>query len=79
MRGVRRPISSKPGSCTERAHVDAAGISGEVGAHYPGRSVACLVLLPSRGGGMGWQKSAEGIVGLLERAEGLNVDCWTGA
>ena len=39
MRGVRRPISSKPGSCTGRAHVDAAGISGKVGAHYPGRSV----------------------------------------
>ena len=36
---MRRRISSKPGSCTERAHVDAAGISGRVGVHYPGRSV----------------------------------------
>ena len=38
MGGVRRQISSKPGSCTECAYVYAAGISGKVGAHYPGRS-----------------------------------------
>ena len=36
---VRRPISSKPGTCTEGMDVYAAGISVKVGAHYPGRSV----------------------------------------
>ena len=35
---MRRPLSSKSGTCTEGAHVDAAGISAKVGAHYPGRS-----------------------------------------
>jgi len=34
----------------------------------------CLVLPASQGAGMGWQKSAEGIVGLLDRAEGLNMN-----
>jgi len=32
------------------------------------------VLPVSQGAGMGWQKSAEGIVGLLDRAEGLNMN-----
>jgi len=36
---MRRQISLKSNTCTESAHVDAAGISGKVGAHYPGRSV----------------------------------------
>ncbi len=35
---MRRPISSKPDTCTEGMDVDAAGISVKVGAHYPGRS-----------------------------------------
>lgn len=34
----------------------------------------CLVLPASQGAGMGWQKSAEGILGLLDRAEGLNMN-----
>ena len=33
---------------------------------------ACLVLPASRDVGMGWQKSAEGIVGSLDRAKGPN-------
>jgi hypothetical protein len=36
---MRRHISSKSDTCTEGVVVDAAGISGKVGAHYPGRSV----------------------------------------
>ena len=37
--GVRRPISSKPDTCTERCDVDPTGLSVKVGAQYPGRSV----------------------------------------
>ena len=36
---MRGRISSKSSTCTEGVAVDAAGISGKVGAHYPGRSV----------------------------------------
>ena len=36
MRGL---LNSKSSTCTEGVAVDAAGISGKVGAHYPGRSV----------------------------------------
>ncbi len=62
---MRRRISSKSGTCTERAVVDAAGISVKVGVHYPGRSVDLpLVLMTSRGVVMDRQKSAEGIVGV---------------
>ena len=39
----------------------------------------CLGLVTSRGVGMDWQKSAEGIVGSFDRAEGLNMDYGTGA
>ena len=35
---MRRPLSSKPRTCTEGTHVYAAGISAKVGAHYPERS-----------------------------------------
>lgn len=35
-RWVRGPISLKPKVCTGGAHVNAAGISGKAGAHYPG-------------------------------------------
>jgi len=63
---MRRQIFSKSDSCTEGMDVDAAGISGKVGAHYPGRSVRLLFELPpSRGDGMVGQKSAEGRVGSL--------------
>jgi len=40
---MRGPINSKSSTCTEGAVVDAAGISGKVGAHYPGRSVGNAV------------------------------------
>jgi len=36
---MRRPINSKSSTCMEGVVVYAAGISGKVGAHYPGRSV----------------------------------------
>jgi len=36
--GVRRPLSSKPETCTERCDVNPTGISVKVGASYPGRS-----------------------------------------
>lgn len=35
---MRRRISSKSDTCTERAGVYATGISEKAGAHYPGRS-----------------------------------------
>ena len=36
---MRRRRSLKSNTCTESRDVDAAGISGKVGTHYPGRSV----------------------------------------
>ena len=36
---MRGPIDSKSHTCTAGVSVNAAGISGKVGAHYPGRSV----------------------------------------
>ena len=66
--GVRRPISSKPETCTERCNVYPTGISVKVGASYPGRSARAprvtSVLLASRGAGMPLQKSAEAIIGV---------------
>jgi hypothetical protein len=73
---VRRPISSKPGTCTETAGVDAAGISGKVTRITPGGLIACHWLPPLRGGGMGDQKSADAIVGGSPVTEGLNM--WNG-
>ena len=35
---MRRHVSSKSDTCTERLAVDVAGISVKVSAHYPGRS-----------------------------------------
>ena len=64
--GVRRPLSSKPETCTERRDVNPTGISVKVSAQYPGRSArvprGTSVLPPSRDGGMLVQKSAEAIV-----------------
>ena len=70
---MRRQISSKSDTCTEGMDVDAAGISVKVGAHYPGRSVDLPCATGIERCGMGRQKSAEGIVGLLDRAEGPNM------
>ena len=60
---MRRQLSSKSDTCTESMVVYAAGISVKVGAITRGDLPICLVLPASQGAGMGWQKSAEGIVG----------------
>ena len=60
--GVRRQISSKPETCTERYDVNPTGISMKVARITLGGPSACLVLLASRGAGMDCQKSAEVIV-----------------
>ena len=73
MRGLR---DSKSSTCTESAEVYAAGISGKVGALTRGGLTAGRrrgdtehrEVWPSR------QKSAEGIVGWLDAAEGLNTE-----
>ena len=57
-----------------------SGYKREGGCVLPGEVCQpAYVLRSSRGDGKGWQKSAEGIVGLLDRAEGLNMDYRTGA
>jgi hypothetical protein len=62
---MRRQLSSKSDTCTERADVDAAGISVKAGVHYPGRSVDVLFeLQPPRGDRKRQQKSAEAKVGI---------------
>jgi len=76
---VRSQISSKPHTCTEDMDVDAAGISVKVARITLGDLPICHVLPSSRGDGMNRQKSADGIVGFLNRAEGLNLNCVTGA
>ena len=67
----------KSKTCTESAEVYAAGISGKVGALTRGGLAVCRPergdtehrkVWPSR------QKSAEGIVGRLDAAEGLNTE-----
>ena len=71
---MRRPISSKPETCTERYDVDPTGISVKVARLTLGDLPSCLVLLTSQGVGMGWQKSAEAIVVAGNRSdEGLNL------
>ena len=72
---MRCPIPLKSSTYPEGRLVNVAGISGKVYAHYPGRSQDLFNswgLLSSRGGGKSLEKSAEGIVGLIKRAEGLN-------
>ena len=53
---MRRQISSKSDTCTERMEVDAAGISVKEGAQYPGRSAGlpCATTVER-----GWEGSAE--------------------
>jgi hypothetical protein len=70
---MRRPISSKSGTCPEGVSVYAAGISVKVGAHYPGRSDG---LPRATGVERLWEGSSEvsrGRSRLADRAEGLNV------
>ena len=70
---MRRHNSSKPDTCTETAGVYAAGISGKVTRITPGGLPSCHRLPVSRDIGMGRQKSAEAVVGLLPQTEGLNM------
>lgn len=69
---MRRLISLKSYSCPESCAVDAAVMSVEVSAPYPGRSGNLLheELPAPRGEGKGFQKSAEGIVGAAPGSEG---------
>lgn len=76
---VRRQLSSKPNTCTEDVDVYAAGISVKVARLTLGDLSVCLVLPSLRDGGMNRQKSAEGIVGSSDRAEGPNVIAMIGA
>ena len=65
---MRRRISLKSEACLEGRGVDAARMSGEVSAHYPGRARSLPEGLPSsRGGGKADEESAEGIVGATTR------------
>lgn len=65
---VRRQRSSKSEACPEGRGVDAARMSAEVGAHYPGRPRPLPQWLPlSRSGGKADEESAEGIVGVATR------------
>lgn len=70
---MRRPISLKPDTCTEGMIVDAAGISGKVEAHYPGRSV----YLPRATGVArrrdGWAEVSRRHSRSFDRTEGLNM------
>lgn len=66
---MRRQLSSKSEACPEGRGVDAARMSVEVGAHYPGRprSLPPQWLPLPRGGGKADEESAEGIVGVTTR------------
>ena len=72
---IRRPISLKSKIYPEGVDVYAAAMSAEVSAHYPGRSapVSTKRLPASRDVGKQRQKSAEGIVGRFDPAEGPNM------
>jgi len=71
-RGVRRPISLKPETDTERVDVNATVISVKGVRITRGDLMDCPELERSRGFSMVRQKSAEGIVGSVRRTEGLN-------
>ena len=64
---MRRPLSSKPGICTDAADVDAAGISVKVTRLTLGGLQSCHWLPASQGVGMGLQTSAEAIQGRTGR------------
>jgi len=71
-RGVRRPISSKPDTDTERVDVDATVISVKGVRITRGGLADCQELGRPRGFPTIGQKSAEGIVGSVRRTEGPN-------
>jgi hypothetical protein len=65
---MRRRISSKSKACPEGRGVEAARMSGEVCAHYPGRPRPLPPWLPSsRDDGKADEESAEGMVGVATR------------
>jgi len=71
-RGVRRQISSKPGTDTEHVDVNATVISVKGVRITRGDLAGCQELGRPRGFPMIRQKSAEGIVGSVRRTEGPN-------
>ena len=61
-------MSSKFEACPEGCGANAARMSVEVCAHYPGRARTLPPWLPpSRGGGKADEESAEGLVGVATR------------
>jgi len=73
---MRRPISSKSGTCTESGGVDVAGISVKVDAHYPGRSVRLPCARSVERRFEGWAEVSRGHSRSPDRTEGPNV--WYG-
>ena len=74
MGGSQAGCIFKSDTCTESLAVDAAGIKREGESALPGEVCNFAKgLRSSRGGGMKLQKSAEGIVGSFDRAEGPNM------
>ena len=71
-RGVRRHISSKPGTDTEHVDVNATVISVKGVRITRGDLAGCQELGRSRGLPMIRQESAEAIVGSVRRTEGPN-------
>ena len=71
---MRRPISSKSHTCTEGMHVYAAGISGKVDAHYPGRSVHLPRATGSERNRDGWAEVSRRHSRSADRTEGRNVN-----
>ncbi len=70
-----RAKDSKPDSHLEEIDVYATGTWDESACAIPGEiSLACLVLLPSRDGMMGDEKSAEGIRASAQRSKGPNME-----
>jgi hypothetical protein len=70
---MRRQRSSKSDTCTESLDVYAAGISGKVGAQYPGRSVIlpCASAVERRRDGMA--EVSRGHSSFRDRNEGPNT------
>jgi hypothetical protein len=68
---MRRQLSSKSDTCTESYGCRCGGHKREGESALPGEVCHFVMrLLSSRGEGMKWQKSAEGIVGSFDRTEG---------
>ncbi len=70
---MRRQITLKPYTYTERLNVEAAGISVKVARITLGDRCICLGLVASSGVAMGTQKSAEAILRLPTTTEGPNL------